>query len=152
MEILTERLKLLPVPNKPLQLVSDYELGDHVKNYLRDVAANNAIIGWGVWAIIRREDDHMIGDLGFKGKPNLDGSVEIGYGLAPSVRNNGYATEAAKALMEWAFATGKVHKVIAQCLKENAASIKVLKKLGMMQTHSDEEMIYWERNRYLNDR
>lgn len=145
MEILTERLKLIPVPDMDLKRVSDYEIGNHVKKYIRDAAVNEAIIGWGVWAILRKDDDRMIGDLGFKGEPMPEGIVEIGYGLAPSVRNNGYATEAAKALLEWSFATGKVRKVIAECLKENNASIKVLKKLGMKETHTDNEMIYWER-------
>ena len=35
----------------------------------------------GAWYVLRKEDDSVLGDIGFKGKPNEDQTVEIGYGF-----------------------------------------------------------------------
>ena len=51
------------------------------------------------FAVVHREDDHVIGSAGFKGAPDADGMVEIAYGIVPSYESRGYATEAAKALV-----------------------------------------------------
>ena len=54
------------------------------------------------WKICMRKEGQMVGDLCFKGPvPNY--SVEIGYGILEEYQRNGYAGEAAKALIEWAF-------------------------------------------------
>lgn len=91
-----------------------------------------------------QDTNEIIGDIGFKGKPDHLCKVEIGYGIVPSAQRNGYATEAVKGLIEYSFSTGKVEKVVAECLLNNVASIKVLEKVGMTPTGSDDEMIYCE--------
>ena len=47
----------------------------------------------------RTADGKAIGGIGFKGQPN-NGCVEVGYGLVPSARGNGYAAEALAALLD----------------------------------------------------
>ena len=54
---------------------------------------------FGYYRITRLSDGLAIGGIGFKGRPD-DGCVEIGYGLAPSARGNGYAAEAVMALLD----------------------------------------------------
>ena len=59
-------------------------------------------------------------------------------------QNNGYATEAVKELIQWAFTTSSVKKVVAECLEDNTPSIKVLEKVGMKQISKVENMLKWE--------
>ena len=86
----------------------------------------------------------MIGDLGFKGKPNRRGTVEIGYRVAPAYRRQGYASEATRALVDWALAQGGVERITAECNPDNVGSIRVLEKLGMRRLESDGVLLRWE--------
>lgn len=94
---------------------------------------------------------------GFKGKPNQEGVVEIGYEIIPNYRNQGLATEVAQGLIDYAFSYPQVQLVIAHTLAEKNASTKVLEKVGMFyqETINDPEdgMIWrWslERTKYQN--
>jgi ribosomal-protein-alanine N-acetyltransferase len=73
----------------------------------------------------------FIGMVGiFPGKPKYK-SAEIWYKILPNAWGKGYATEISKALIEFSFASLKVHRVEAGCAVENAASVRVLEKSGM---------------------
>ena len=71
-----------------------------------------------------------MGNAGFKGQPSL-GGCEIGYSLLPVYEGYGYATEAAQALINWAFQHPAVNRVSAETLPELASSIRVMEKCGM---------------------
>jgi len=86
----------------------------------------------------------MVGDAGFKGRPDALGRVEIGYGVAPDQRGKGYATEATNALVAWAGEQG-VRIVTAECLEDNVASVRVLEKTGFRRTSHAGPMLRWER-------
>jgi RimJ/RimL family protein N-acetyltransferase len=81
--------------------------------------------------MIHRADRAFIGLGGFKGAPDADGMVEIGYGIAPEYRGKGYATEAAQGMIRHAFTHADVQKVWAHTLAEPNASTHVLRKSGM---------------------
>lgn len=66
----------------------------------------------------------------FKGPPDADGMVEIAYGIVPAYQGQGYATEAAAALVAFAFESGRVRLVRAHTLAANHASNHVLTKCG----------------------
>ena len=119
-------------------------MGPHIEMYLEQLKRDSSVKGWGVWFVIRRENNQVIGDIGFKGKPNDRKTVEIGYGIIPAAQNKGFATEAVQALIDWAFSSGQVEKVIAECLEDNVASIRVLEKVGMKRTSAKDGMLYWE--------
>ena len=70
----------------------------------------------------------LIGGCGFKGKPAADGTVEIGYSMLPEFQRAGYATEAAGALVRWAFSQTQVSRVIAETYPELLPSIRVMEK------------------------
>lgn len=53
------------------------------------------------------------------------------YAISPSVQRQGYATEAARALMDYAFAHLKLKRIIATTTADNAASMQVIRHLGM---------------------
>ncbi len=83
---------------------------------------------YAIWMIELKDGTH-IGELCFKGlDPN--GIAEIGYGISEEYRNNGYAAEAVKAVLEWAFNNPNVTAVEAETDSGNAASKRVLEKCG----------------------
>lgn len=144
MIILTDRLELVPIDQEVSIAFESYtSRAKHIESYLDRLQGDPELLGWGVWLVIRKDTREAIGDIGFKGKP-VNGTVEIGYGFLPEARNKGYATESVKALVEWAFSTKEVKQIIAECLKENQASINVLEKLGMDRTDEKNDMIYWK--------
>lgn len=109
---------------------------------------------WGPSLVVHRDDRVVIGDAGFMGPPDASGSVELGYSIVPAYRRQGYAVEAARALLEWALARPGVIRVGAECFPDNAASIRVLEKIGMSlveqgdqeeDQRQDGQMLYWER-------
>lgn len=58
---------------------------------------------------------------------------EVGWAVHPDEWGRGYATEAAWRVMDWAFQELKVHRIVAFCRADNAASLRVMEKLGMHQ-------------------
>jgi ribosomal-protein-alanine N-acetyltransferase len=94
-------------------------------------------VGWWCWYFVLREGviGHrlLIGDGGFKGPPDTDGMAEIGYSVLRSQRNQGYATEAVTALVEWTSEHPEVRRIIAETKRTNAASMRVLEKIGFIQ-------------------
>jgi ribosomal-protein-alanine N-acetyltransferase len=115
-----------------------------LSHYARQINLDPTMIGWGLWLIIVREQRCVIGSAGFKGKPSPDGAIEIGYGIAPSFRRQGYAFEAARALTQWAFAQPGVRRLTAEALYYNIGSIRILQKLGMRCTHHSGQYTKWE--------
>ena len=85
---------------------------------------------WWCHLIIHRKDIRLIGTCGFKGSPSPDGVVEIGYEIADGYQGQGLAKEAARALVEHAFAQPAVQSITAHTLAEENASVAVLRKLG----------------------
>jgi len=74
----------------------------------------------------------VIGAAGFKGPPNADGEVELGYGLVPSYQRRGYATEAVRGMATFAFAHPRVTTVVGQTIQTLVGSIGVLEKAGFL--------------------
>ena len=82
------------------------------------------------FALVLLTEDKVIGASGFKGPPDAEGVVEIGYAVAPGYQGRGYATEAAQALIEYAMSTGLVRAVRAHTLPKSNPSTRVLEKCG----------------------
>ena len=97
--------------------------------------------------LVRAEDRAAVGVCGFKGGPTLFGSVELGYAMAESARNQGYMTEAVIALIRWAFEHDDCRRVTAETLRENYASQRVLQKAGLELERSAETMLFWKIDR-----
>lgn len=102
------------------------------------------------FAVVHRDDDRVIGSAAFKGAPDGDGVVEIAYGIAPSYEGQGYATEAARALVAFALERVDVTAIRAHTKPENGASGRVLTKngfhhLGEVMDPEDGLVWRWER-------
>jgi RimJ/RimL family protein N-acetyltransferase len=80
------------------------------------------------FAMVHRESGATIGSCGYKGPPDEEAVVEIAYGVHPDYQGRGYATEAAQALVGYAFESGRVRVVRAHTLPEENASTRVLTK------------------------
>lgn len=87
---------------------------------------------YAVWMIESKAGAH-IGELCFKGL-TAEGAAEIGYGIAPEWQGQGFATEAVRAVTQWALAQAGVSRVEAETEEDNAASIRVLEKCGFRPT------------------
>lgn len=83
---------------------------------------------YAIWMIELKDGTH-IGELCFKGL-SADGIAEIGYGISEEYQNKGYATEAVKGVLEWAFSRPEVTAVEAETDPDNTASKRVLEKCG----------------------
>lgn len=100
-------------------------------------------VGWYFWAFVWPGFvggmDRLVGGGGFKGPPNEQGQIEIGYSMLVSFREQGLATEAVNALVNWAFASGQVSEVVADTLPHLIASQRVLEKTGFVEVGTREE-------------
>ena len=120
----------------------DAELAELLPLYAARLRADPALLGYGVWIAVERSEGGVVGSAGFTGRGS-DGVVELGFGIHPSFRNAGYATEAASALVEWALAQEGVHEVVAECERENAPSVRVLEKIGLQRTGERGSVLLW---------
>jgi ribosomal-protein-alanine N-acetyltransferase len=82
------------------------------------------------YGVLHRDDNVVIGAAGFTGLPDADGVAEIAYGIAPEYQGRGYATEAARALVDFAFTDPRVRRTRAHTLAATNASTRVLAKCG----------------------
>jgi RimJ/RimL family protein N-acetyltransferase len=83
-----------------------------------------------------------IGGIGFKGGPDTDGDVEIGYGICRSHQRQGVASEAVRLMCAIARRHGATN-VIAETELENVASQRVLKKCGFIREPDDDDLTQW---------
>ncbi len=125
--------------------------------YYRDrlKAERVSVSHWHIWYAIRRATPEssaiLVGCAGFFGAPRADATVEIGYSVVPEWRGCGYATEMVHALVERAFDTGQVVRVVAETDIENAASIAVLMRCGFRRKGIGREPHYLLYERRLAD-
>ena len=99
---------------------------------------------WATHLFVHRSDAAVVGIGGFTGPP-VEGTVEIGYAIAPAYRRRGLATEAATQLLQ-AAARGGAEAVRAHTLAQDSASTRVLLRLGFRRTgeiHDPEDGPVW---------
>lgn len=103
---------------------------------------------WG-GTLVERAGARAIGTIGCKGWPDERGTVEVGYGLEPSRRGQGLATEALRCLLGLLDDEADVRRVVAETNEDNLPSQAVLRKCGFEtfgEAASDEgRMIWWQR-------
>jgi ribosomal-protein-alanine N-acetyltransferase len=83
------------------------------------------------YQVLLREDDVVIGDVGFHAPPDELGEVSVGFGIVPVARRRGYAVEALQAILAWALSRPEVRSVHADTDLVNLASQRVLLGAGM---------------------
>jgi signal peptidase I len=106
-------------------------------------ALRDADLPFGVWVIVERATNTVVGDIGFHGPPDASGTAEIGYSVVPSRRRRGYATEAARTLVDWALRQPRVRRLVAGCLPDNLPSIRTLERLGFARDGERDGELRW---------
>jgi len=113
------------------------------------LAVDPSVAPWLLRAIVRRDDQAMVGYVNFHGPPGVNdtmsaGAVELGWTIFPAERGRGYATETANALMDWANREHGIQRFVSSTTAENVASLRVHAKLGFVRTGEivDGEIIF----------
>lgn len=159
----TERLILIPftseitkklmaddtriLPELGLQLTPywpDQEAIDTFPKIIRNLELVPEPSGFESYMVVHRHSMTVIGDAGFKGLPNENGEVDLGYAIITQAQHNGYGLEVAKGLASWAFRQPGVESITARCLLDNIPSARVLEKMGMQEINRDEKLIHWK--------
>jgi len=142
--LLTERLELRAFEPEDLdalhavygdpevtRFIPAYPTPEHTRRaldiHVREARAGNPAF----WALIERESGELIGDAGVGLIEGIGPEYELGYTLGPQWWGRGYATEAARAVLEYATGPLALPKLLALVRPANAASINVLQKIGM---------------------
>jgi ribosomal-protein-alanine N-acetyltransferase len=105
------------------------------------------------FAVVHQADHIVIGLCGFVGLPDSDRAVEIGYSIAPTYQRQGFATEAAAALVDFAARSGRVRVVRAHTRPEVSPSTSVLEKCGFRKVGEivdSENNLVWRWDRELS--
>lgn len=132
-EIRTRRLLLRKLQESDAPIVrkvydEDFETDEHALSFIRWV--NNRTDTCVNYLVILAQSDEVIGRMYFHSKAELNGEVEIGYGMQEEYRNFGYATEAARAVIPVAFEVSGRDVLVAIVKPDNIPSRRVVEKLG----------------------
>ena len=126
------------------EFLAGTEVSTTFRDYLREAAgADPWRDGFG---ILLDEEKRIVGLASFNGPPDVAGVVEISYAVVPEYAGRGYATEAARLLIERAVASGKVRTLRAHTLPERNASTRILEKCGFQlggEVMSEEDGLIW---------
>ena len=87
--------------------------------------------GMGLWALELKESAAFLGQVGLFPVEGKGPDVEVAYELAPRVWGHGYATEAARALVDYGFAELRLRRIVALILPANERSRNVASKCGL---------------------
>jgi [ribosomal protein S5]-alanine N-acetyltransferase len=155
----TERLKLVQMSGEHSARLFEMRSDDEVMRYIPRprptmmsevhdfIAINNQLIasGEGInWAICLKEENMLVGNVGFwRFKPE-DRRIELGYSLLRSYWGRGIAIEAIRAVLQYGFEVMNAHSVEADVDPRNTASVKVLERSGLVFEGCLRESCFWE--------
>lgn len=97
----------------------------------RDALAPPAARRQWAWAGVRRADDALLVQIGLTRAVAPAGDVFMWYSTRRDAWGQGYAPEAAQAVLRWAFAELGVPRLFAECHPANLASLRVMRKIGL---------------------
>ena len=113
------------------------------------LARDPARYPWSLRAIVLRPQRRMVGFVNFHGAPGINDisapdALELGWSVFPEHRRKGYATETARALMDWATEIHGIRRFISATTPDNLPSLRVHEKLGFVRTGEivDGEIIF----------
>jgi [ribosomal protein S5]-alanine N-acetyltransferase len=147
MKLETERLILRDFVKEDWQRVLEYQSDPMYLRYYdwteRTPEAVQDFVGWFLdhqqqdprfkfqLAVTLKSNNLLIGNCGVRMDKVDAVEADIGYELDPQHWNHGYATEAARAILDFGFSRFGVHRIWAHCVADNFGSAHVLEKLGM---------------------
>lgn len=105
---------------------------EYTKAYIKNVYR---FYGYGMWVIVQKEDNTVIGRVGLEYKEGFDG-LELGFMLGVEYQHRGYAYEACKAVITYGIKELGVIRFFAFVNEENMASIRLCGRLGFVRAGS----------------
>lgn len=160
MLIHTQRLRLITCEEKHLAAIvrNPCSLGELLKitipeqwpehpeayRHARDLLKKQPLLvysGWWLYLFVEPALKALVGSGGFKSAPDADGVVEIGCEIAPAVRRQGFATEALRGLIGYAFTRPDVSAVEAYSLPQKCPQSELMRSLGMKQIGHVEDAV-----------
>ena len=171
-ELLTARLRLIPITLEAIEAVLDRNLPraeaivgarfsrgwpeapllDVGFPYARDaIRADPVVRLWGDSLVVLRDEPRVVGSVVFHGWPG-DGIAEVGYAIEERSRGIGLASEATRACVEWALGQHGIAAVQATTFPWHTASLGVIRNAGMRQIATRDhdtlgELLVFERRR-----
>jgi RimJ/RimL family protein N-acetyltransferase len=143
----TERLVLRPVAESDVERILEYRNRPEVNRWLIHTEVDPDAYRAACKAAVDDPDDHtmavvldglVIGTVSLElsdgmGQPGMPARTEahLGYTFDPDHGGRGYASEAAAAVVDHTFRRLGVRRITAGCFADNAASVRILEKLGM---------------------
>jgi [ribosomal protein S5]-alanine N-acetyltransferase len=94
---------------------------------------------WWNWLVVDRESGEAVGSVAFAGPVNPEGAVLVGYAIYAEYEGRGYATEAVRAMVAWAFRQPGVREVRALAPVWNTPALRVAENVGMRPVASEED-------------
>lgn len=141
----SERLRLQPITDADVVALVRHWGDEQVRRYLWEdqpitVEMVSEVVttsdrdfrnhGYGIWTLRQAADARLVGVCGLRVARNTE-LVEVLYSLRPRFWRRGYATEAARSVLSYAFDGLKIERVIAAHDKHNAGSESVMRRIGM---------------------
>ena len=101
--------------------------------------------GHGVWAVVLKDSRQFVGDCGLVVQ-EVDGveELEVGYHFNPKFWGRGFATEAARGCMDYAFSQLNARRIISMIRPENSASRRLAERNGL----KIEKEVFWRGYRH----
>ena len=147
LEDLEELFKILSDPITMSHYPKPYDL-EGCKKWINWCMKSYEMYGYGLWAMILKENNKFIGDCGLS-MQNIDGVIcpEIGYHIDKDYWRCGYGKEAANAVKEWSFKNTSFNTLYSYMTKDNIASYKTAMSIGMTKvkeyTDGEEELLVY---------
>jgi RimJ/RimL family protein N-acetyltransferase len=94
---------------------------------------------WWTWLIVREDTGEAVGSVALGGPPDASGAVLVGYTVYPEHEGHGFATEAVRGMIGWAFRQPGVREVRALAPVWNTPALRVAENVGMRPVGSDED-------------
>jgi ribosomal-protein-alanine N-acetyltransferase len=139
----TNRLVLRPLEKRDVDAIFAMRSDPEMMRFIREPQNRTESVNWlklvssrwktekiGFCAIIEKQTKKLIGWCGIW-RLEETGELEVGYAIAKQYWGNGFATEAAIRFLEYSFEHLKPERIVAVARPENAASRRVMEKLGM---------------------
>ena len=139
----TERLVLRPLDEGDVDAIFAMRSDAEVMRFIREPQNRAESVNWvklvssrwtsdnvGFCAVIEKQTNKFLGWCGLW-RLKESGELEIGYAIAREFWGRGFATEAARFFLEYAFERLKPKKIVAVAEPENASSRRVMEKIGM---------------------
>ena len=140
MHIKTKRILIREFELEDWQAVYEYTSDINVMKYIpegiftekdaKEFVSENKSDNAEKFPVVLLDEDILIGHIIFY-KYFGEHTYEIGWVFNPKYQNRGYASEAAKAILEYGFKEMNLHRIIATCQPENIPSYRVMERIGM---------------------